>query len=41
MLFKIKNLEYKKSNKTILNNLNFNIGEGEHLDGPQGVRRSR
>ena len=31
MLFKIKNLEYKKSNKTILNNLNFNIEEGKHL----------
>ena len=31
MLFKIKNLEYKKSDKTILNNLNFNIKEGEHL----------
>ena len=31
MLFKIKNLEYKKSNKTILNNLNFNIEVGKHL----------
>ena len=31
MLFKIKNLEYKKNNKTILNNLNFNVKEGEHL----------
>ncbi len=31
MLFKIKNLEYKNCNKTILSNLNFSIEENNHL----------
>ena len=31
MLFKIKNLEYKKQNNKILSNLNFSVDEGKHL----------
>ncbi|MAI29441.1 MAG: ABC transporter ATP-binding protein [Rickettsiales bacterium] len=31
MLFKIKNLEYQKSNKKILSNLNFDVEKGKHL----------